>query len=210
MRRVIKPSEPVRKPISEYVHAMLDGFEELDLADPVAILNQARSEAEQKVREAYAEGLRRGQAAGEKQFAESVARAGEMLAEAAAALREERRRFIESLAPQVVRLALGVSMRILRREASLSEDVVTSTVRAALAKLADQERIVLRVHPQDLAALRAKRVTLLDEFEGVGQIDLVPDETVGPGGCVAETPRVLLDGRLDRQLEEILDQLLAP
>ncbi|HPX39768.1 MAG TPA: hypothetical protein PLF51_04985, partial [Candidatus Hydrogenedentes bacterium] len=65
--------------------------------DPRQILEDARQEAELKVREAYAEGLRRGTEAGQAKFAEAVGKAAEALEHAAVAMREAQAEFLLSL-----------------------------------------------------------------------------------------------------------------
>ena len=72
----------------------------------------------------------------------------------------------------------------------------------------DEERVVLRVNPQDLETLREHRIQLLEEFEGIKQLELQPDDTINPGGCVAVTEHLRIDGRLESQLEQIMNQLM--
>jgi len=41
----------------------------------------------------------------------------------------------------------------------------------------------------------------------VYQKELIPDESIAPGGCTVETPAMYVDAQLDAQIERILDQL---
>ncbi|MFO7975985.1 MAG: FliH/SctL family protein [Candidatus Hydrogenedentota bacterium] len=180
-----------------------------DLAlDPRHVLDEARKEAEAKVREAYAEGLRRGTEAGRAQFEEKVGKAAESLQRAAEAMQGAREEFLESLEPQVVALATKIAERILRRELSVEPERVRKTVRETLVHLEKSERIFLRLNPADMDALESQNVRLLDEFKGTENLEVVPDETVAPGGCVAETDHLEVDARIETQLQKIIDDVL--
>lgn len=176
--------------------------------DPRQILDDARKEAEGKVREAYAEGLRRGTEAGRAQFEEAVGKAAEALQNAAAAMQAAHEEFLESLEPQVVMLAMTIAERILRREPSVDTERLRKTVRETLVHLEKSERISLRLNPADIAALEAQNVQLFDEFDAADRLEIIPDETVAPGGCVAETEILEVDARLETQLQKIMDEIL--
>ncbi len=179
---------------------------------PPRFLAEAREEAERLVREAYAEGLRRGELAGrqsaEEKFMASVAEAGQMLRAASAAIESARASFLESAGAHVARVAVAAAGRIVRREISIDPGIVKSTAHAALEKLTGEERVQLRVHPADLDAIRLHRVDLLDRIEGLRHFDVSADESISPGGCVAETNDLLIDARIETQLAEILDRLM--
>ena len=193
------------------LYALEGGPDGRSYVDPAAILAEARADAERLVREAYAEGLRRGEAAGrqsaEEQFVASIAEAAAMLKAASGAIQSARASFIEDAGTHVARLAVAAAERVVRRQIEHDPEIVKATVCAALAKLTREERIQLRVHPADLDAIRLHKVDLLDKFEGLRQLDISPDESVSPGGCIAETDDLVVDARIETQLTEILDRL---
>ena len=176
--------------------------------DPRQILEDARQEAELKVREAYAEGLRRGTEAGQAKFAEAVGKAAEALEHAAVAMREAQAEFLLSLEPQVVALAAAIAERILRREPSIGPERVRTTVHEALVHLEKRERITLRMNPADLEALKAQNIALLEEFDAIDDLEIIPDDSVAPGGCVAQSELLEVDARMESQFQKIVDALL--
>ncbi len=176
--------------------------------DPHQIVEEARREAEQKVREAYAEGLRRGTEAGQAAFAEAVGKSAAALEQAAKTLIEARERFLESLEPEVVGLAAAIAERILRREPAVDPERVRRTVREALTHLERREQITLRLNPADLAALEEQNVKLLEDFDAVEHLDVVADDTVAPGGCVAESEHLEVDAQIKTQFDKIINGLL--
>lgn len=210
MTKVIKSVEIRQESIAEYERDALEAigpFGGADSIDPATVLAEARVEAERKVTEAYTEGMRRGTAAGQKRFDESVAEAEQLLKVASEAMQAERIAFMESMETQVIALAYSIAEHILRREASVSRELVETTARTALERLVDQEQVTLRVNPDDLKVLQEKQVTLLEDFQGLKQLEVIPDEDVAPGGCVAVTARLVVDAQLQSQLDRICSQL---
>lgn len=177
--------------------------------DPAFILAEARDEAKQKVEDAYAEGLRRGMAKGEEGFMSSVGQAAEIIEQIAVSLEESRKSFLDELEPQLANLAQAIAARILTYEASHSEEVVRQMARAVLGSVLEQEQVTLRVHPGDLEVLRTYREDLLKTFEGIKQLELVPDEAVESGGCIAETANLVVDGQLASRLQHVIDHLMG-
>ena len=167
-----------------------------------------KAEAEEQVRAAYAEGLHRGEEAGRAQFLASVAHAAETLTTAAHAMQRARQQFLESLEPEVINMVRLVTERIVRREMRTDPELVGRTVRAALELMLDCERVTLLVNPDDLAALREQQVALLEEFEGVAHLEIRPDDSVEPGGCIADAPSMQVDGALKTQLQRVFDAML--
>lgn len=209
MAKIIKSWESDSGACRAYQRSTLElAVSEDEALSPAEILAQARAEAEQRVREAYAEGHRRGIEAGKAQFESEVGAAAQALQAAAEALVQARQSFLDALEPQVARLATIIAERVLQRECRIDPDIVMTMARAALQRLAECEQIVLRLHPADLDALRRQRVTLLEEFEGVESLELTADESVAPGGCIAETESVRVDARLEAQFNKIVADLL--
>lgn len=208
MPKIIKLQAARGECVTDFERAALEEMAGAEGADPASILAQAREEAEAKVREAYAEGMRRGMESGEQKFRESVGESARLLQEAAGRLERARQEFLDELEPQLIQLATSIAQRILDREARLSPDVLKRTARTVLQKVMDEEHVVLQVNPRDLDALRAHRVELLEQFDGISRLDIVPDESIDPGGCIAQTETLRVDGRIASQLERILNDLL--
>ena len=56
-------------------------------------------------------------------------------------------------------------------------------------------------------AVKAHEVGLLDSFPGIARLDVLADETVEPGGCIARTDTTDVDARVDTLLAQVLDSL---
>lgn len=212
MSRIIRSSDMQNDGVAAYEHDALEPIVPehpggKDYVDPAAILAEAREKAEQKVREAYEEGMHRGTEAGREKFNASVAEAEKLLNNAAEALKDARIGFLDSLEPQIVELAIAIAAQILKREAEESPDLLRSTARAALERILDEEQVTLRVNPVDLDALREHRIELLHQFDGISRLDIVGDESIESGGCIATSETLHVDAQIQTQLEKILERL---
>ena len=105
-------------------------------------------------------------------------------------------------------LAAAIAERILRREPSIEPERVRTTVHEALVHLEKRERITLRMNPADLEALKAQNIALLEEFDAIDDLEIIPDDSVAPGGCVAQSELLEVDARMESQFQKIVDALL--
>jgi len=225
MTRLYKVRETDQESVARFGRDRLDDFEavvevepdvdepEPEPVDPEAlraeVLAAAKAEAEQKVREAYEEGLKRGMAAGQAAFEESIAEVAEAVQSVAAQLEEIREGFLNALEPQVLDLAKAIAGRVLLHTVEETPALIQQSVRRALTELADHQQVTARLNPNDLEALREHKVTLLDEFPGIGSLHLEPDETITPGGCVVDSDLAQVDARWETLLTHVLDELDA-
>jgi flagellar assembly protein FliH len=172
-----------------------------------AVLEEARAEAAQKVKQAYAEAYERGQENGRAAFDASVGEAAQCLRHAGEAVRRARETFLESLEPQVVELATLIARRVLQREVRTDSELIHTTVRRALAVIADRQRLTVRVNARDLITLRAHKIALLDDFAGIEEFQVEASEEVSPGGCMVESRQMHADVRLETLLDVVLREL---
>lgn len=216
MGKIIKYFEAEGALVVSYERDVLEAIESAVQAHPqdlaahvVDILAEARAEAERVVREAYAEGCRRGVETGRQEFSAAMDQVQEAAQEAVAAMRQAREDFLENLEPQVLALVEAVSARVLHGEARTDPRLLRATIRAALEHLTESEQIVLRVNPEDRETLRQEGMDFFDNLARVPHVQVVPDEAISRGGCVADTGTLQVDARIEVQLERILDALKA-
>lgn len=110
-----------------------------------------------------------------------------------------RPRLREQAEREVVRLAVAIARRVVRRELTIDPKAVAGLAKAALEQLADEERIRVRVHPADEAAVRR----LLAQAGRADSIEVSGDAALERGSAVFETARGNLDASAETQLAEI-------
>ena len=174
-------------------------------AEAAALLARAQTEADAlradaaAVREAARrEGFETGRADG-------VAEA----AVALAAAHTEAARLVVAAGPTAIALAAKMAERIVGRAVALAPETMAEIAGQALAACRPGAGTVrVRIHPDDLPAVEARRAAL-EAGAPAATLELVADEAVGRHGCVIETPQGQVDARLETQLAALERALTA-
>lgn len=108
-----------------------------------------------------------------------------------------------------LRLSAAIASRIVRREVQRVPLITVELIREALQLAAGNERITLRVHPQDYATLKDHISQLVAELGALAETRVVADESITAGGCRVDTEFGSIDQQLEAQLARITEELLA-
>ncbi len=158
----------------------------------------------EEARKAFDAGRERGRQEGRQAEREAQAAAERervrLAAELIAKFAGERDRYFHAVEHEVVRLALAVAARILRREAQMDPLLLTGAVRVALGQLAATTEVRLRVPPAELA-LWTEAMTLVPNLPITPAV--VAGEGMRLGECVVETEPGSVDLGIRAQLAEI-------
>jgi flagellar assembly protein FliH len=114
--------------------------------------------------------------------------------------REDRRGYLHLVEQEVVRLALAVAARILRREAQMDPLLLTGAVRVALGQLSASTEVRLRVPVGDLA-LWTEAIALLPNLAVKPLV--IGEEGLRLGECLIQTELGSVDLGVRSQLGEI-------
>jgi flagellar assembly protein FliH len=179
----------------------LEGASETDDAALSAGFEQRLAE---ETRRAFEAGRERALDEQRKALAAEQAAAREREKRQLAALLEsfhaERDRYLHRVEQEVVRLALAVAARILRREAQMDPLLLTGAVRVALGQLSASTEVRLRVPAADLA-LWTEAMALLPNLPVKPLVQ--GDDALRPGECLLETRLGSVDLGVRSQLGEI-------
>ena len=113
---------------------------------------------------------------------------------------QERDRYLQQVEGEVVKLALAVAARILRREAQLDPLLLTGAVRVALGQLSGSTEVSLRVPPAELQ-LWEETIALLPNLAVKPKV--LAGEGMRLGDCAIETKLGTVDLGIRSQLAEI-------
>ena len=186
------------------------------------VLQRARQEA-QAIREAaraegweagWAAGREAGEREGRAQATQEVAaRLGRLLEELTALVEEARRRRDQALAmaeEDVIKLALAVAERVVRRQVASGPEVTRAVLEDVLREMpgAGEGRVVVRVHPDEHRLLAGAAGGVLQGVDGPVQIQWRADPGVEPGGCIVESDLGSIDAGLETRLVEVAAGLL--
>jgi flagellar assembly protein FliH len=150
---------------------------------------QGRQEGRQMEKDAQAAA----QAAADKQRTQQAADLMESFT-------RERERYLQAVESEVVKLALGVAARILRREAQMDPLLLTGAVRVALGQLAASTQVKLRVPPAE-QDLWTEAIALLPNL--AVKPTVMAGEGMRLGDCEVETELGSVDLGIRSQLAEI-------
>ena len=214
MGKIIKSAEDKATNCSRFERdtlehfAALAGGHESGVFDPAAVLSQVNTEAEQIREEAREQGYQEGLDAGREAARQESIAATQSLTSAAQTIQRSHEEYVANLEPEVLRLVRYIVERVLNREVRGDLDIVRTTIRSALKNVLDREHTAVHVNPEDLQALADEGIDVAAELSAFERMELVPDETVGRGGCAVESRTLSVDARLDTQLERIFEALM--
>jgi len=191
---------PVRPPIADV--AIVDGMTPEQIliaarAQAETMLAEARREAEALREQARTQGAREGKAQGLEQLRDSIERAQALVAQIA----EARDQLLTSVSGRVVDAIVHIAGVVAQGAIVADPARLEAIVRTALEAIREDDRVVLRLHPDDAALLAPVREAL--ERDSGMHVTFRSDRTVVRGGCVVETSRGLVDARLDAKLAAI-------
>jgi len=155
--------------------------------------------AELRLGEAHEAGRREGEAAGRSRAAADLHPVVERLARSIEEIGGLRARLRREAEKDLVRLALAIARRILRREIAVDPDALHGLVLGALEKLQSQEICRVRVHPAQAPLVAA----CLRQRDSETAVEVAADPSCQPGAVIFETQRGNLDASVETQLQEI-------
>jgi flagellar assembly protein FliH len=183
-----QPKVPQAVAESQLSDGIMEGSEDAQTA-----FEKGRQEGIQEGRQAERDAQRDAQAAADRQRVKQAAALTEKFA-------RERDQYSSRVEHEVVKLALALAARILRREAQMDPLVLTSAVRVALGQLSKSAEVRLRVPPADFDLW-------LDAMAHIPNIAPRPEVLIGEGmttgECVVETEIGTVDLGIGAQLDEI-------
>ncbi len=180
-----------------------------ELVDQVrqSILTQIRAEAEAARELGRQTGLQEGRAAGRAEAQQALAAEVATVRSVAGKLSEALITGITAMEDVAIAIAFEAICKVLG-EAAVTPEGVRAQVLEAAAQVKNKERLVVRLHAADLAALRAAGA-INDLFLPAKTVSWVADDSIELGGCVLETDGGVLDARLETQIERMRAALVT-
>jgi flagellar assembly protein FliH len=173
--------------------------------DPVAVA-QAQADA------IRAQAREEGYAAGLQAAAAQLAPALDALEAAAGGFEALRAETAGAVERGAVALALRIAEHALGAALEVQPERVVDAVRGALRRLAERDRVVVLVNPDDLDAVREASDALIVQLGGIDSLDVQAERRVTRGGAVVRTVEGEVDATLETKLaraREVLHRELA-
>ncbi len=165
-------------------------------------LGDQRNERQRAEREGFEHGRQAGIEAARREIAAQTAALEKTLDALSRPFDGLDQRFIE----EIVVLVRAVTRQLVRRELQSDPGHIAGVVRTALAALPMATNdIVVRLHPDDAAALNA----CLTPAAGERSWRVEADPVLERGGCLVSTPNSQIDARLETRLGRVIAGLFA-
>ena len=191
-------SSPMGEPRSDAVCGDMDGA-----LQRIQVLERRIHELESELPRRHETGRREGRAEGEKTGADTAIAALQPVLErftaTIAELASYRARFRRDSEPEILRLALAVAKKILRRELTVDPHSLLGILKAALETINKAEVLCVRTAPEDAGQLTGR----LADLGLPDQVEVVGDRALERGSVILDTKRGQIDASVNTQLAEI-------
>ncbi|HTW44923.1 MAG TPA: FliH/SctL family protein [Acidobacteriaceae bacterium] len=195
----LAPAQPTKETSAEPASAEAEALE-ARIRKLEKELEERTRNFENGLRAARREAFEAGQMSERGEHAARLTAASQALIPALKDFAAARDRYLAQVEQEVVRLALAIAARILRREALMDPLLLTGAVRVALGQLADTTEVRLRVPA-------AEHTTWCEMLRLMPNLPLHPevvaDASLTTGDCVLETHLGSVDLGVRSQLAEI-------
>jgi flagellar assembly protein FliH len=207
IQHIVAERVPGQSDRSEETHQSLMNalrVREEQLRERERLIEESLEEERRQAREeGYLQGYKQGEAEALKLYRERLDALHTLIESSGEAFSRE----ISGLEDVVVGIVFEAVCKIVGT-AMVDRDGVPAVVRQVTGRVKDQEKLVLRVSPQDYNVLYQNRDDLFGGGQGIKH-ELVADDRVMLGGCLIETSGGTIDGRLEIQLQQLRDTLLS-
>ncbi|MBN2707113.1 MAG: hypothetical protein JXR89_11820 [Deltaproteobacteria bacterium] len=167
--------------------------------DACAVLADAQTEArlaqDEIRRQAHEEGL----AAADAEIKKRLADFDELLQRLDAIERQCRQQHEEAM----VGLALDCARKLVGRELSLDETIITSCVEEVFKESSVQGRVTLFLNREDFALINQEKGRLLAAAPRIHELKIEIGEGLEKGGCILESPTGRIDASIRGKFEEL-------
>lgn len=129
----------------------------------------------------------------------------EELAQCIADIRGYRDTIVLNTESKLANLAVDIAEKIIQKQVSVDSDVIKTVCEEAFVKVAGSDRVVFKVHPNDVETMGEFKAYIESKVIGVKKLVVQPDPTIDQGGAIIETDL----GFIDITIQEKLSQLLT-
>jgi len=175
--------------------------------EKMRILEEAQKEAQALKKQGFEGGFLQGKEEAKKEAREILQKKIALWESMLQEIKQVREKSLLELKELILELSLAIAERVIRREAK-REPFLAELIEEALQKLNHRERVILRVHPLDVALLKDVKEELCSRLDGLEYLEIREDARCARGDFLVETEFGSIDGRVSAQLHWIKKELL--
>ena len=151
----------------------------------------------------HADGLRTGREEALKQMTQALVAGVKGLESAAGAIEASRRELEASAVHDVLELSLLIAERVTRRQGLVDRSVAIANVAEAVRLVTGASKVRIAVNPLDHQTLQTALPAIRMQMPKLDHVEVVADDTIGPGGCRLHTSGGEIDAVLETQLARV-------
>lgn len=171
------------------------------------IVEEAREKAAEIEEEAngqgyakgYEEGYEEGETKAKSEYQQLLDEAGQIREKAV----EEYNNILESSREDIVNLVIKAAERVVASELCTSQEIVLNVVKEAIEKCSNRDGLILRVSKDDLEFVKENEVLIRGAVEGIGQLEIKEDLSLGKGSCVVESHFGYIDSSIKTRMQKL-------
>lgn len=116
---------------------------------------------------------------------------------------DEKRKALERLEPEVVKLSLEIARRVVKQEIKQNQDSLLPVVREAMKKFPGAKELTVYVHPSRVEKLKERLKELYSIVGEAQNLQVLADAVLAKDDVVLESESGQADARLETQFDEI-------
>ena len=163
---------------------------------------------EEAKQQAYEEGFANGRKETEDKLLGGFQKSNQILRKTAERLHGDLALLMQEQEQQMLRLVLAIARKVVGLEVSLNPDIVLEVLRNGLRLMNEKTVVRIVVHGSDLQHVRGQLDQLRMQFDLPANVEILPSDTLEPGGVRIESEHGSVDADIATQFEEIARRML--
>ncbi len=109
---------------------------------------------------------------------------------------------------EMLRLVIAFAKSVIKVEPVAQPDIILKNIDQAINKIADVDKIVMRINMRDKAMCQAHKDAFMAKLSTVAELKIIEDPTLTPGGIKIETGVGTIDATIESQAAELEKALI--
>lgn len=109
---------------------------------------------------------------------------------------------------EMLRLVIAFARSVIKVEPLAQPEIILKNIDQAINKIADVDKIVLRINIKDKAMCQAHKDAFMSKLGSVTELKIIEDPTLTPGGIKIETGVGTIDATIESQTSELEKALI--
>lgn len=150
----------------------------------------------------YSSGLTIGKEEGKREYLEALNKVADSI-NSLGRLKED---LIREYEPEIIKLAIKIAEKILKREVEIKSDHIVEIVSSLVSQLKDKSKVIIKLSNPDYNQLKDNQK--LTELKYIAKnFEIVEDPSLSRGDVLIDTSFGVIDGSINSQLEKISEDL---